>query len=92
MDGMCKYGIVARGDASFYLRIPGRKSYVEKIWDHAAGFIMVLEAGGKVTDINGLPLNFTMGRTLDTNRGILASNGRIHQQVLDSLNRVLKTN
>jgi 3'(2'), 5'-bisphosphate nucleotidase len=92
MDGMCKYGIVARGDASFYLRIPGRKPYAEKIWDHAAGFVMVLEAGGKVTDIDGLPLNFTLGRTLDTNRGILASSGRIHQQVLDSLKRVLTTN
>lgn len=92
MDSMCKYGIVARGDASFYLRIPSQKSYVEKIWDHAAGFIMVLEAGGRVTDIEGRPLNFTLGRTLDANRGILAGNGRIHQQVLDSLKRVLTAN
>jgi 3'(2'), 5'-bisphosphate nucleotidase len=89
MDSMCKYGIVARGDATFYLRIPGEKSYVEKIWDHVAGFINVHESGGKVTDIDGRPLNFTLGRTLDKNRGILASNGRIHQPVLDSLKKVL---
>ena len=91
MDSMCKYGIVARGDASFYLRIPGRKSYVEKIWDHAAGFIMVHEAGGKVTDIDGRPLNFTLGRTLDA-KGILASNGRIHQQVLEALKNLPAAN
>jgi 3'(2'), 5'-bisphosphate nucleotidase len=91
MDSMCKYGIVARGDASFYLRIPGRKSYVEKIWDHAAGFIMVHEAGGKVTDIDGRPLNFTLGRTLDA-KGILASNGRIHHQVLEALKNLPAAN
>ena len=91
MDSMCKYGMVARGDASFYLRIPGKKSYVEKIWDHAAGFILVCEAGGKVTDVEGRPLNFTSGRTLDSNKGILASNSRIHQQVLDSIEKVLTT-
>ena len=89
MDSMCKYGLVARGDASFYLRIPGKKTYVEKIWDHAAGFILVCEAGGKVTDIEGRPLNFTSGRTLDTNRGILASNNIIHDRVLDSIEKVL---
>jgi 3'(2'), 5'-bisphosphate nucleotidase len=86
MDSMCKYGIVARGDASFYLRIPSRQSYLEKIWDHAAGSIMVLEAGGKVTDIDGRPLNFTLGRTLDA-KGILASNGSLHKRVLGSLKK-----
>ncbi len=92
MDSMCKYGIVARGDASVYLRIPGQKSYLEKIWDHAAGFIIVTEAGGRVTDIDGRPLNFTLGRTLEANRGILAGNGMIHQQMLDSLKKVLTVN
>lgn len=89
MDSLCKYGVVARGDASFYLRIPGQKSYLEKIWDHTAGFIMVNEAGGMVTDIEGRPLNFTLGRTLDENRGILASNGLIHQQIIETVKRIL---
>ena len=31
MDSQCKYGILARGDAHLYLRIPGR-TYNEKIW------------------------------------------------------------
>lgn len=91
MDSLCKYGIVARGDTSFYLRIPSQKSYLEKIWDHAAGFIMVQEAGGVVTDIEGRPLDFSLGRTLAENRGILASNGRIHQKVLDTVKRVIMT-
>ena len=91
MDSLCKYGIVARGDASYYIRIPGRKSYVEKIWDHAAGLIIVLEAGGIVTDIDGRPLDFSLGRTLKANRGIVASNGRIHQRIIDTVKKELMT-
>jgi len=40
-------------DASIYLRLPRTKAYREKIWDHAAGSIVVKEAGGQVTDFSG---------------------------------------
>ena len=89
MDSLCKYGIVARGDASFYIRIPSRKTYVEKIWDHAAGLVIVLEAGGIVSDIDGRPLNFSLGRTLKANRGIVASNGLIHRRIIDTVKKTL---
>ena len=49
MDSQCKYGLLARGDVSVYLRLPTRKSYQETLWDHAAGSIVVHEAGGKVS-------------------------------------------
>jgi 3'(2'), 5'-bisphosphate nucleotidase len=88
MDSLCKYAIVARGDATFYLRIPSQKSYVEKIWDHAAGYIIVQEAGGKVTDIEGKPLDFATGRLLSNNKGIIASNGRLHGHVLEAMKNV----
>jgi len=35
--------------------------YVEKIWDHAAGVIIVEEAGGVVSDAGGAPLNWQGG-------------------------------
>ena len=37
IDSQCKYAAVGRGDASIYLRLPTRKDYEEKIWDHGAG-------------------------------------------------------
>jgi 3'(2'), 5'-bisphosphate nucleotidase len=85
MDSQVKYGIVAAGAADIYLRIPhpGTPDYREKIWDHAAGSLIVEQAGGRVSDIGGKPLDFTAGKTLRHNRGILATNGRIHQRVLD---------
>src|SRR5690606_2261562 len=46
MDSQAKYAAVARGEASIYLRLPTRPDYRECIWDHAAGAIVVEEAGG----------------------------------------------
>lgn len=40
IDSQAKYGALARGDGAIYLRFP-HKGYREKIWDHAAGSIVV---------------------------------------------------
>ena len=85
MDSQCKYGAVARGQAEIYLRLPKDATYQEKIWDHAAGAVVVAEAGGRVTDIDGQPLDFSCGRTLSRNRGIIATNGHLHDQVLEAV-------
>ena len=88
LDSQCKYAVVARGEADIYLRLPTRPGYVEKIWDHAAGVLVITEAGGKVTDITGKSLDFTHGAGLKENRGVIVTNGPLHEQVLDALNAV----
>jgi HAL2 family 3'(2'),5'-bisphosphate nucleotidase len=45
VDSQCKYALVARGDASAYLRLV-REATAENVWDHAAGALVVEEAGG----------------------------------------------
>jgi len=85
LDSQCKYAVVARGDAGVYMRLPTRPDYEEKIWDHAAGVVIVEEAGGVVTDVDGKPLDFSRGRTLCGNRGVIATNGQLHGSVLGSL-------
>lgn len=85
IDSQCKYAAVARGDAEIYLRLPTRKDYREKIWDHAAGSIVVEEAGGVVTDVDGKALDFSLGRQLDNNRGIIATCGPIHPAVVEAV-------
>ena len=82
IDSQCKYAVVARGDASLYLRLPTRPGYVERIWDHAAGALVVTEAGGRVTDVDGRPLDFSRGRGLEGNRGVVASAGAWHDEAL----------
>ena len=85
MDSQAKYAVVARGDADLYLRLPTRPGYVEKIWDHAAGWLVVTEAGGRVTDVHGTDLDFSRGSRLESNRGVVVSNGRLHDPVLRAL-------
>ena len=63
--------------------MPTRADYREKIWDHAAGALIVEEAGGTVTDITGRPLEFHHGRELSANRGVIATNGRLHKRVIE---------
>ncbi|MBN1465567.1 3'(2'),5'-bisphosphate nucleotidase [candidate division KSB1 bacterium] len=82
IDGQGKYAVLARGDVSIYLRYPKDDIYREKIWDHAAGAIIVEEAGGLVTDIDGAALNFS-GRRMAQNRGIVATNGLVHTKVIN---------
>jgi len=96
IDSQCKYAVVARGDASIYLRLPtegiGRKNpdrYVEKIWDHAAGSILIEEAGGAVTDIHGRKLDFSRGRKLTRNEGVIVTNGILHESVLRAVQEVM---
>jgi 3'(2'), 5'-bisphosphate nucleotidase len=91
MDSQAKYGSVARGDAALYLRLPSPKSpgYRENIWDHAAGAIIVEEAGGRVTDMHGAPLDFTQGAKLHGNRGVVVSNGALHDLAIEALAREL---
>ena len=48
-----------------------------KPWDMAAGWLLVEEAGGRVTNLLGEPLRF--------GDELLASNGHVHQEMLDLL-------
>lgn len=91
MDSQAKYGAVARGDAVLYLRLPSEKypNYREKIWDHAAGSLIIEEAGGRVTDMNGQSLDFSSDFKMHHNRGVVASNGTIHAAVLEALAQAL---
>jgi 3'(2'), 5'-bisphosphate nucleotidase len=88
IDSQCKYAAVAEGDASIYLRLPTKQDYREKIWDHAAGLLVVEEAGGRVTDVAGQPLDFRRGRTLAGNEGVVATCGPIHDEVIGAVKQV----
>jgi len=89
MDSQAKYCVLARGDASIYLRLPTSATYEEKIWDHAAGSLIVTEAGGVVVDTTGAPLDFSLGKTLKNNKGVIASNTDFHSKILGAVELVL---
>lgn len=85
VDSQAKYCFVASGGAEIYLRPRSRPGYQEKIWDHAAGVALVEAAGGRVSDIDGKPLDFSQGSKLTANRGVLATHDRLHEVVVDAI-------
>ena len=90
MDSQAKYATLACGDGDIYLRLPRNAVYREMIWDHAAGALAVQEAGGTVSDIHGQPLDFSLGRRLENNLGVVATTGSIHAQVLAAVQKHVK--
>ncbi|KAK4759747.1 hypothetical protein SAY87_022878 [Trapa incisa] len=83
---MVKYAAIARGDAEIFMKF-ARAGYKEKIWDHAAGVVMIQEAGGVVTDAGGQPLDFSKGIYLDSlDRGIIACSGaKLHRKIIEAV-------
>ena len=61
------------GLEGFVLTLP----QVNEWWDVAPGLLMIEEAGGKVTDMYGEKI-----KNRDLSKGIIASNGKIHQELL----------
>ncbi len=59
-------------------RFDGFYELILNPWDMAAGALFVVEAGGTVTDMTGSPLNIYR-------KSIVASNGLIHQEMVDVL-------
>jgi len=60
-------------------RFDGFYEHKLQAWDSAAGFLMVEEAGGKVTDFDGSPYSVYQPH-------ILATNGKIHEEMLGIIN------
>lgn len=90
MDSQVKYALLAAGQGDLMLRLlsPENPNYREKTWDQAAGSLVVEEAGGRATDLDGKPFDFTLGRELIHNRGVLVSNGRLHTAALQALKTI----
>ena len=85
LDSQCKYAVVARGQADAYLRLPTRPGYIERIWDHAAGSLIAAQSGAAVTDIFGHELDFSLGRGLEKNKGVVCAPPRLHGLLIGAI-------
>jgi len=88
LDSQAKYAVVARRQADAYLRMPTRPGYVERIWDHAAGWLVAQEAGARVTDIRGRELDFALGRGLEANLGVIAAEPGLHARLIRAIDEL----
>lgn len=88
LDSQAKYAVVARGQADAYLRLPTKEGYVERIWDHAAGSLIAIEAGAAVSDARGMPLDFARGKGLSANAGVVCAAGGLHERLIGAIDEL----
>lgn len=75
-----KVAMVAEGSRDLYV-YPGGQT---KIWDSCAPEAILTAAGGKLTDSDGAALSYNEPRPQNP-RGMVASNGRVHEQALQAM-------
>jgi len=85
LDSQDKHAMIAAGLGDIFLRLAPDTRYREKMWDHVAGHAIVTEAGGRITDIQGRALDFSTGRRMTRNRGVVVTNRYLHDAVLAAI-------
>jgi 3'(2'), 5'-bisphosphate nucleotidase len=75
-----KLGLIAEGERDLYVNPAGHS----KLWDACGPEAILTEAGGKLTDAHGAPLRYR-GQELGNRRGLIASNGLVHEAVVARL-------
>ncbi len=79
-----KVGLIAEQQADIYLHL----SPSTKQWDTCGPEIILIEAGGQLTDLFGYPLRYN-GIRVDNRNGIVATNGAAHEMVIENLKPLL---
>ena len=75
-----KIGLLVEQQCDVYIHLSSRT----KQWDTCAPQLVLTEAGGRVTDLFGLPLNYNVPDVNNRN-GLVASNGAAHELIIETL-------
>jgi len=75
-----KASVVAHAEADAYVA----PHYAGKRWDACAADALITAAGGKLTDSRGELIDYRSER-LDNDRGVVASNGLLHDAIIEKL-------
>ncbi|KFA62547.1 hypothetical protein S40285_05693 [Stachybotrys chlorohalonatus IBT 40285] len=86
-----RYAALIVGGGDFQLRVPVGPRTKMCVWDHAGAQLIFTELGGKVTDLDGNPIDFGAGRDLNRNRGMVAAKEDIHNTILELVRECMNT-
>jgi len=75
-----KIGLLIEQQCDVYIHLSSRT----KQWDTCAPEVVLTEAGGRITDLFGYPLNYNVPDVQNRN-GLIASNGVAHDQIIETL-------
>lgn len=82
----CKIATIIEQTADVYISLSGKSA--PKDWDMAAPELILTEAGGKFTHVDGNPLKYNTG---DVNQWgcLIASNGNCHEEICQQASEIL---
>jgi 3'(2'), 5'-bisphosphate nucleotidase len=75
-----KVGLLVEQQCDVYIHLSPRT----KEWDTCAPQLILTEAGGRMTDLFGQPLNYNE-RDVNNRNGLVASNGASHELIIETL-------
>ncbi|CAH0049511.1 unnamed protein product [Clonostachys solani] len=84
-----RYATLILGGGDAQVRVPARPGLPVYIWDHAGTQLIFTEAGGKITDLDGKPMDFSAGRELSNNRGMIIAREAVHADILSGISQLL---
>lgn len=79
-----KLGLICEGKAHLYIHNGAKTNQ----WDTCGPEAILREAGGRITDTSGRPLEYNTNHVRNMN-GIIATNGPLHDQVVEATMAVL---
>ena len=80
-----KVGLIIEKQCDVYIHLSPRT----KQWDTCAPEVILTEAGGRMTDLFGDPLNYNVPDVQNRN-GLVASNGASHEEIIETLAPLLR--
>jgi len=80
-----KIGLIIEQQCDLYVHLSPRT----KQWDTCAPQLILTEAGGRLTDLFGAPLNYNVAEVQNRN-GLVASNGVAHSGIIKTLAPLLE--
>lgn len=75
-----KVGLLVEQQCDVYIHLSSRT----KQWDTCAPQLILTEAGGRLTDLFGRPLNYNV-KDVNNRNGLVASNGASHELIIETL-------
>ncbi|OHF00703.1 3',5'-bisphosphate nucleotidase [Colletotrichum orchidophilum] len=85
-----RWTVLGLGQANCTFWAYRRRDRLAKIWDHAGAMLLFEEVGGKVTDVDGNPVNLVAGRKMKANYGFIAAPPSVHARVLEAVRETLR--
>ena len=83
IDSMAKFCMIADGSADLYIKPMNKdRSF---IWDFLPGDLLVSEASGIVTDLNGKHVKYKNNKCVISAPGLVVSNGKFHDEIIETI-------